>query len=1028
MAPEPIHSLHDELPAQGAWVRKLARGLVRDEASANDVAQETALAALRRPDAGSAPLRPWLARVARNFARRGWREASRRAARERAVARPEALPGADEAAERLEILGALVQELGALDPALQRVLLRRYFDGWSAARIARESDEPASTVRSRLQRALEELRRRLDQRSGGDRLRWRLALLPVSRWALPAPSLSESPHPPVWAGALQGVLTMKVTSMALAAGALMTAVGLGVWWGVGRASAPVTLARAEGNPPEARPAKPLQGEVESADAPPSAREAMPARSEAPAAARVEAAPPAAPEPASRLVGRVVDEDLVPLSAVRVFQVGEPRCATRTGADGAFDLDVLPGEGACTLRFEASGRATRQLDSTLRAGEAKELGDVVLKPGGRLRGRVFGPTGSSFEGADVSVTAPDLWGSLEAARVRGPFAELKLTAVSCPDGRFEVEGVGVGPMRAWAGAPGMRWAVSAPIEVGADQTTEEVELHLEPAHRDDRITGQVLSPEGEPVPHARLGCWEHAGGGGTSFSLETDSEGRFELAAKRGRLYDVSASDPAGRWSPRRQKGITPGTEELELRFAEARWIEIRALDSRGAPVESFEPSMCTPDGAETLLSANPAEHGGASAPARLLVPSETFLVRVDARGFRLADQGPFLSEEAPSELAFVLEPEPGVHGRVLSHGAPLAGARVRLFEAAPGMRIEHQGFLTLVFPEARDETRTDEEGRFTLKLRERGTYVVRAEAEAHAPADSGPLELAAEVGCTGLELALGRGGDLEGRVRVAPGRDPSGVIVSLNRGDGFPLTVRSDTEGRFGFEGLTPGPWRLARGRMEFNPNGGGTAASSVTKPVVLDTNCTIAEGETTYRDLDLTDDEPCLVAGLFTVNGAPASGWSVSGWPGAAQAIVGDLPSTATGADGRFELTVEEPGALRLSFSPPAEAGGAGRIDFLTEIRPGRNEWSANLSAGRLRGHCLSSLPKEELVLFYNRPADPEPSCWLPIQPDEDGAYLLPFVPAGKGLVRRADGGGRWTTLAETEVRAGEARVLDVP
>lgn len=58
----------EELLEHAAWIRRLARRLVQGEARADDLVQETWLAALRAAPRGG-PLRPWLARVARNFAR-----------------------------------------------------------------------------------------------------------------------------------------------------------------------------------------------------------------------------------------------------------------------------------------------------------------------------------------------------------------------------------------------------------------------------------------------------------------------------------------------------------------------------------------------------------------------------------------------------------------------------------------------------------------------------------------------------------------------------------------------------------------------------------------------------------------------------------------------------------------------------------------------------------------------------------------------------------------------------------------------
>jgi len=465
-----------------------------------------------------------------------------------------------------------------------------------------------------------------------------------------------------------------------------------------------------------------------------------------------------------------------------------------------------------------------------------------------------------------------------------------------------------------------------------------------------------------------------------------------------------------------------------LRFAEPRWMAVRVRAAQGATPEGVDVLAFTPDGEERLERAKELPQG--DAPTRLRVPAEPFVVRVDARGFRLAEAGPFTPAEAPSELTLELSPEPGVHGRVLAGGKPIAGAHVALLEAPPNARIDHQGYLSFVLPTAVDETTSDADGRFVLKLRKRGTFVVRASAEGYAPSNTPPTELDPESG-RDVELVLGRGGSLEGRVLVAPGRDPAGVIVALNRGDASPHTQRSDAEGLFRFDGLTAGRWHLARGKAEFSEEGGGTAWSDAEEPIVLPFNCTIVDGETIYQDLDLRDWKPCELAGLLRVNGAPAAGWGVTGWPGGANAFVGELPSTGTASDGTFALTLEEPGRLRLSLSPPAELGGAGRIDVMTEVRPGPNEWQRDLELGSLTGRCLSASARGELTLFYNALDGQEVTCWLPVVPDENGRYSLPFVPAGRGVIRRLERGGQdeeWMVVAETEVRAGQQRVVDLP
>jgi hypothetical protein len=120
----------------------------------------------------------------------------------------------------------------------------------------------------------------------------------------------------------------------------------------------------------------------------------------------------------------------------------------------------------------------------------------------------------------------------------------------------------------------------------------------------------------------------------------------------------------------------------------------------------------------------------------------------------------------------------------------------------------------------------------------------------------------------------------------------------------------------------------------------------------------------------------------------------------------------------------------VRLSFSPPAESGANGNIDFVIELEPGANRWEEDLAMGRLSGQFLAALPPDAAV-FYNATVDAGSTCWLPVQPDASGRFELPFVPAGKGSLQRwiEEGGrARWLTLAEIEVEAGAERSIQVP
>jgi RNA polymerase sigma-70 factor (ECF subfamily) len=158
--------LHEELLRHAGFVRALAGRLSADAHEADDLAQETLLAAVRRPPAGRRDVRGWLAAVVRNLARMDRRARRRRAAYERSARLPRAVERPDEAAARLELHRELVEDTLALPEPYRGAILARYFEGLAPAAIAARLGVPRKTVATRLRRALGMLRARLDRGFG----------------------------------------------------------------------------------------------------------------------------------------------------------------------------------------------------------------------------------------------------------------------------------------------------------------------------------------------------------------------------------------------------------------------------------------------------------------------------------------------------------------------------------------------------------------------------------------------------------------------------------------------------------------------------------------------------------------------------------------------------------------------------------------------------------------------------------------------------------------------------------------------
>jgi RNA polymerase sigma-70 factor (ECF subfamily) len=167
----------EELLLHAGWLRRFAVALVKDLDAAEDIVQETLVAAWQRPAENTG--RPWLSRVARNLAIDRWRSSDRRERRELAAEaiQPGTIANPEELIGDAQIHRAVAEAVAALEEPFRQCLVLRFFHGASSADIARTLRIPAGTVRWRLKEGIERVRRQLDARYGQERKNWMAALL-----------------------------------------------------------------------------------------------------------------------------------------------------------------------------------------------------------------------------------------------------------------------------------------------------------------------------------------------------------------------------------------------------------------------------------------------------------------------------------------------------------------------------------------------------------------------------------------------------------------------------------------------------------------------------------------------------------------------------------------------------------------------------------------------------------------------------------------------------------------------------------
>jgi RNA polymerase sigma-70 factor (ECF subfamily) len=339
----------ERLLTHTGFMRALALSLVGDAARADDVVQDALVAALEHRPRDPARMRSWLGKIVRNFAFRSHRTEKRRDRHEGAAPPRPPVPSADEILARENARRRVVGAVLKLPEPYRAAVILRYLEELPPRDVARRLGIPVETVRTRVKRALAQLRETLDAEYGGDRRAWSLALVP---FLVPAPAS---------AGALAGVLLMSTKAkVATAAAVAFLAVVVAVWNPFERAS--------ERAPVERRDRRTTrEAATEPAPPPASAPEHGADEGHAPAA-------DSAPKAVGVIRGRVVADGKPLAGAYVALHLGDERLARvfGTGADGGFEFERT---GTFEIRAAHPARRPASAEVTVAAGD---VADVVLE--------------------------------------------------------------------------------------------------------------------------------------------------------------------------------------------------------------------------------------------------------------------------------------------------------------------------------------------------------------------------------------------------------------------------------------------------------------------------------------------------------------------------------------------------------------------------------------------------------------------------------------------------------------------------
>jgi RNA polymerase sigma-70 factor (ECF subfamily) len=892
----------------------IALHLCGNAADAEDALQQTFLLAMDKAAAfdPNQRLEPWLTGILQNVVR----NQSRRQQRHRNDPLPEIASselGPLDRAEREELAARLRTHVDAL-PADQRQVLRLVLQhGMSAVAIAEVLEVPPGTVRMRMHRGIDALRRVLP---AGLTLLLTTSLATrglaaVKREVLAAGAAKSAAAAAVTLSGAKGsaiVLGGALVTKKLSALVLFFVVGVlsTLWWFGGAPS----LAPTDGVP---LPPVASQG---TADA--TTKSAAPLAANATDETSRKAATPAPAEPAepgpTEIWGRVIDSTTKqPVRAASIDLL----CRD---ADSFWCLDLDYGERTATLahttsddegRFRFSVRratphrllvqAAGYPPKTMRACSGGSLVTIEMARGSVLTG-VVRCEGTPVGGASIRIAVPGDSSALanEATDASGAFRFVGLQS-----GAFLLQVSGDRFIEKWS------------LVTIADNGQQHLEIDVKPG---EVLRGRVVDAvTGQPIKGARVSeSWS------MRRMVRTGNDGRFAIAgllADRDLLCHVRADGYA---SAEEVVG-TKIDAELVLRLARGGGIRGRIVGTDGLGIRSAYVAVCASAMKVAGLQECDWIRARVEADGRFVATGIRsnqhywLMARAQGYGMRTYALPRVLGNDEQQDVGdVVLHPGGVIEGSVVDdQGHPMVGAEVRI----EGANHDARAWLTSAsevseVAQFRDRrTRTDSKGRFRLPDLTGGSWRVSFRPEGSDRALTQDVVLAEGEVREGVRFVLTVGLTIAGAIFSVDGAPLTDVIYldasPEGKTDTGPYSTRADSDGRFRFQNIKPGTYTIAMATR---------IQGQVMTPVFH-----VAAGKT---DLRIVLETPAYIRGkVVNAAGQPVRANLYAQFDG----VLGKFATSPNEADGTFRLEV--PATFRGKVRAlPADLGpGGAEVDGVT-------------------------------------------------------------------------------------------------
>ncbi len=968
MASDPTSISQADILQHAEWVRRLALALVRDPDEADELAQETWEVALIRPPRDAGPLRPWLAGVARNLARMRARSSGRRTRREQAAEPPEPVSSPEELLARVELQQRIARHVLDLAEPYRSTLLLRYYEGCSASDIARRQQVPAGTVRWRLKRGLDEVRRQLDDAHQGDRKRWALVLAPLTR-AVP---------PPVAAPAglsLSRTLAMK-TSLKIGLVILVAVLAVfGYRHATRDRSEPGNDARAAGAVATPPPTQSHTVPTSHVFATREAREDDPAGT-------------------LRLEGQVIDGNEDPVGgAIVAIDTHPPRTVT-SEADGSFVFERLLGR---EYKLEARAGDGYAGPAYLRLTDKTE--PVILRVGHGAAITVEvrdADSGDPIEGATVELRSQLSWTATTDA---GGIARLRGVGGSGFDMSLKVTAHGY--------APALRRVSPTP----GDNRRESMTLH-----RGAGVSGLALTVDGAPIAEACVLAVATA----EPFPLSeprrdcvtTDDDGAWSIPSVAPGSYRFVLSHPdfePASTAPVVVDGVTPRTG-IEIRAGAGGEIRGTVRSAEGVAMAAADVRVIASGGVAWRTAYHAFTDARGHYVLRGLPRRRAQLVATHAAGAsELVDVD--LIDVAKATADLTLSIRGAIDGTVVTgDGEPVPEAQVVVEPDWSGDAGEHARWMV-----RGDQYRiADSGGTFRVGGLPAGSYRLRAAR----PGTSESLlwtqvGQVVPTGTTGMKLEISSPGTIVGRVQYDDGSVPSAFTVAVGYGPPRPFAT---TDGRFSVD-APGGALNLAISGLTF-----------IHKLVAID----VADGGSRDLGIITVKRGRSISGRVFDVSGQPVAAATVAAGrllTGDGHQLYIDSETvgsrtTETDDAGRFVIGGFPPTALTVM----AGKDGVGRSQSVS-IPSGPNSAEVDLvlaATGAVAGTVrMDGAPLADTIVIAS-PANGSAANFF-VTTGPDGRFALDTLTPGRYAITPIIGGGGGKHFLRVDLVAGRRATVDL-